>query len=312
MRATMWGTLAPLLLALPVLAVLAWLAIRRGLRPLLDLGRQLAGRPASSPASVQPVVLHDAPSEMQPVLRALNELLARIESMWQAERRFTADAAHELRTPIAAIRAQAQVALAAAGAGDTAVRQHALAATLEGCDRATRLVEQLLTLSRLEAGARVAMQPVDLAAVAHQVLADLAPRALGRSQELGLDVAPDERGTHLIEGDATLLAVLLRNLVDNALRYSPGGARVSVAVQRTNGHPCLTVEDSGPGIAAAERERLGQRFHRGEGHAASGSGLGWSIVERIAESHGLQIAVDSSPTLGGLRVRLTAPGRAGP
>ncbi|MFO1286387.1 MAG: ATP-binding protein [Rubrivivax sp.] len=157
------------------------------------------------------------------------------------------------------------MALAAAGAGDTAVRQHALAATLEGCDRATRLVEQLLTLSRLEAGARVAMQPVDLAAVAHQVLADLAPRALGRGQELGLDVAPDERGTHLIEGDATLLAVLLRNLVDNALRYSPGGARVSVAVQRTNGHPCLTVEDSGPGIAAAERERLGQRFHRGEG-----------------------------------------------
>lgn len=290
----LWGTLWPLALALPLLALLAWWAIRRSLAPLRALGSQLAARQAHA---VQPVQVAQAPSELEPLVGALNDLLARIDTMLQAERRFTADAAHELRTPIAAIRAQAQVALTEP---DEARRQHALRASLEGCDRATRLVEQLLTLSRLEAGAAVAMRPVDLAALARQVVGDLAPRALHKRQDLGAATEPCT-----VHGDATLLGVLLRNLVDNALRYSPPGARIDVTVRSAAGQALLQVEDSGPGLPADQAQRLGRRFERGLGHDESGSGLGWSIVRRIAEAHGLRVDLGRSQRLGGLVVTVT-------
>jgi two-component system, OmpR family, sensor histidine kinase QseC len=294
--AALGGTLWPLALALPLLALLSWWAIRRGLAPLRALGDQLSARSANSLHAIEQ---RDAPAEVAPLIEALNGLFARIDAMVQAERRFNADAAHELRTPIAAIRAQAQVALAES---DAAARRHALAATLEGCDRATRLVEQLLTLSRLEAGAVVAMRPVDLAAVARQVVAELAPKALSKQQELGLDA---HAACH-VAGDETLLAILLRNLVDNALRYGPAGARVNVTVRATPQQAMLSVEDSGPGLDAQQIKRLGQRFQRGLGHQESGSGLGWSIVRRIAEAHGLSVAVSRSATLGGLAVTINA------
>jgi two-component system, OmpR family, sensor histidine kinase QseC len=289
-RVALWGTLWPLALALPLLALLTWWAIRRGLRPLRALGVQLSIRSANTLHAIEQ---HDAPAEVAPLIEALNDLFARIDAMVHAERRFTADAAHELRTPIAAIRAQAQVALAES---DNAARRHALAATLEGCDRATRVVEQLLTLSRLEAGAAVAMQRVDLAALARRVVGDLAPKALANQQDLGLDA---DSACHVI-GDETLLAILLRNLIDNALRYSPAGARINVTVRATPQQVTLSVEDSGPGLDAQQIEGLGQRFQRGLGHQESGSGLGWSIVRRIADVHGLSVAVASSATLGGL------------
>lgn len=295
-RLALWGTLWPLALALPLLALLAWWAIRRGLAPLRALGEQLAAR---APSARHAIELHDSPAEVTPLIDALNGLFARIEAMVHAERRFTADAAHELRTPIAAIRAQAQVAL---GETDEATRRHALAATLEGCDRAARLVAQLLTLSRLEAGAAMAMQPVDLAAVARQVAAELAPKALAKQQELGLDA----EAPCVVRGDETLLAILLRNLIDNALRYSPAGARISVTLRATPERVTLTVEDSGPGLDAPQAERLGQRFQRGLGHQESGSGLGWSIVRRIVEAHGFAVEVGRSGRLGGLAVTVTA------
>jgi two-component system sensor histidine kinase QseC len=296
-RVALWGTLWPLALALPLLALLAWWAIRRSLAPLRALGVQLAARQAHA---VQPVQVAQAPSELEPLVGALNDLLARIDTMLQAERRFTADAAHELRTPIAAIRAQAQVALTEP---DEARRQHALRASLEGCDRATRLVDQLLTLSRLEAGAAVAMRPVDLAALARQVVGDLAPRALHKRQDLGAATEPCT-----VRGDATLLGVLLRNLVDNALRYSPPGARIDVTVRSADGQALLQVEDSGPGLPADQAQRLGRRFERGLGHEESGSGLGWSIVRRIAEAHGLRVDLGASQRLGGLAVTVTTAG----
>ncbi len=193
-RAALLGTLWPLALALPLIALLSWGAIAHGLRPLRVLRRQLAQRPAHA---LQALQLDGAPAEVAPLVDALNGLFARIDTMLQAERRFTADAAHELRTPIAAIRAQAQVALAER---DDARRAHALQATLQGCDRAARLVDQLLTLSRLESGAAVPMAPVDLCALARQVVADLAPRALVRQQELELDAAE----SCSVMGDATL------------------------------------------------------------------------------------------------------------
>jgi two-component system sensor histidine kinase QseC len=299
-RAVLRDTLWPMAVALPLLALAAWWAIRLGLAPLRRLRQGIVER---APASLQPLQVDGAPSEIAPLVDALNALFARLGELLESERRFTADAAHELRTPIAAIRTQAQVALTEA---DDDARRHALQATLEGCDRATRLVEQLLTLSRLEAGAAPALQRVDLAAVARQVVADLAPKAVARRQQLELDATA---GCD-VPGDTTLLAVLLRNLVDNALRYGPEGARVRVAVRPVGARVEVDVDDSGPGLPPDALARLGQRFFRVGGNAASGSGLGWSIVRRIAAVHRIDVEATRSDALGGLRVHLAAP-RAG-
>ncbi|WP_066709061.1 ATP-binding protein [Curvibacter delicatus] len=301
LRAVLRSVLLPLMLALPLLALAGWLAVRRGLLPLRQLSEVLGQR---QPEALEPVVLQDVPAEMQPLVEALNGLFGRIERMLESERRFTADAAHELRTPIAAIRAQAQVAL---GAGaDAAQRQQALQTTLAGCDRATHLVEQLLTLARLEAAPAGATAPVDLAGLARRVLAELAPAALARQQQLELDAAEPCQ----VAGSELLLGVLLRNLVDNAMRYSPDGAMVQVRVAQENGQPLLQVEDSGAGMTAQEMARLGERFYRVPGHAQPGSGLGWSIVRRIAQVCGAQVQTTASARLGGLAVSVSWPASA--
>ena len=302
LMAVLNGVLMPLLLTLPVLALLLWWAVRHGLSPLRHLSQVLGQR---QPKALQPVVLNDLPSEIEPLVQALNALFERIDAMMALERRFTADAAHELRTPIAAIRAQAQVAL---GAGlDTAQRDHALQFTLAGCDRATRLVEQLLTLARLEAAtshsASTGASATDLSALTRRVAADLAPAALLRQQVLSLD-APSACP---VNGDETLLSVLVRNLIDNALRYSPVGATVQINVSGEPEQTLLQVQDSGPGLTPAERARLGERFYRVLGTERSGSGLGWSIIQRIAGVSGAQVAVARSEALGGLNVTVRWP-----
>ena len=289
-----------LLLALPLLALAAWWAVRSGLRPLRQLRAVLSAR---APHDLQLVQLVHVSLELQSFIDALNGLFGRIEALLQAERRFTADAAHELRTPIAAIRMQAQVALVSEDGADVEARRHALHATLDGCDRATRLVDQLLTLSRLEADASLARQPLDLATLARRVVADLAPQALAHGQQLELQAEAPCPTT----GNEALLAVLLRNLVDNALRYSPAGSTVRVRAALQQGVPALQVDDSGPGMSDADRARLGERFFRVPGHDAPGSGLGWSIVRRIAQAHGLQLQVQPSAELGGLSVQLRWP-----
>jgi two-component system sensor histidine kinase QseC len=296
------GLLAPMLLALPLMALLLWWAVQRGLLPLRRIGAAIARR---EPHALQPLAADlggaALPSELTPLVDELNSLFERIAALMESERRFTADAAHELRTPIAAIRAQAQVAQ---GAGrDEAGRQHALAATLAACDRATRLVEQLLTLARLESSADGPGEPVNLAHVARDVLAELAPAALARRQSIELEapVAVPVRGS------ATLLSVLVRNLADNALRYSPDGARVVVSGGAVQGQPVLTVEDSGAGLDEAQQQRLGERFFRVLGTAAAGSGLGWSIVRRIAAVHRAVVGTGRSAALGGLSVRVAFP-----
>jgi two-component system, OmpR family, sensor histidine kinase QseC len=299
--AVLRNVLVPLVFALPLLAVLLWWAVRQGLAPLRQLSRVLGHR---QPQALEPVVLDNMPTEMKPLVDALNALFERITGMLAFERRFTADAAHELRTPIAAIRAQAQVAL---GAGtDGAQRQHALQATLDGCDRATRLVSQLLTLARLEARQDAATTPFDLSALARSVAADLAPTALARGQSLELE-APAQC---TLTGDDVLIAVLVRNLIDNALRYSPDGARVCVQVGAEGRQPVLRVEDSGPGMTEREMARLGERFFRVLGHQQPGSGLGWSIVKRIADVFNAQIQVGRAPLLGGLAVSVRWPEQA--
>ena len=292
--AVLHSMLWPMAVALPLLALAVWWAVYRGVAPIRRLGRTLAERQA---LALQPVSLDDAPSEMAPMVIALNGLFERIGTLLESERRFTADAAHELRTPIAAIRMQAQVAL---GEADDTLRRHALQGTLDGCDRATRLVEQLLTLSRLEADAVPDMATVDLSALTRQVVGEVAPKAFGKNQTLEFEaIEPCS-----IPGNETLLAVLVRNLVDNAVRYSPPSAQIKVAVQRKNGLVVLSVEDSGPGLADPERQRLGERFFRVPGSPESGSGLGWSIVRRIATAHRLELRIASSTELGGLMVRV--------
>lgn len=296
--AVLRGILLPSVLALPLLALLLWWAVRKALAPLAALGARLRAR---SPQSTEPLPQADVPSEMRPLVDELNALLQRIEGMVAAERRFTADAAHELRTPIAAIRAQAQVALGADG--DAPGRRHALQHTLAGCDRAARLVDQLLTLARLDAPAGTAAGHSDLCALTRSVAADMAPHALTQGQDLALQ-APT---TCVLAADEVLLRVLLRNLLDNALRYAGTGARIAVAVDRDGATARLTVEDSGPGLSDTDIARLGERFFRVLGNTQTGSGLGWSIVRRIAQATGAQVLVTRSASLGGLRVQLSWP-----
>ena len=296
--AVLRSVLLPLFFALPLLALAAWWAVRQGLAPLRQLSRVLDQRRAQA---VEPLVLDHAPLEMRPLVKALNQLFERIGGMVESERRFTADAAHELRTPIAAIRAQAQVAM---GAGaDEAQRRHALQATLAGCDRATRLVEQLLTLSRLEVAPAVHVAILDLSALTRRVAAELAPVALARRQQLELEAPlPCD-----VAGDDMLVAVLLRNLLDNAMRYSPDGASIRIKVSCDEGASLLQLQDSGPGMTEEQMARLGERFYRVLGNDQPGSGLGWSIVRRIAQVHGAELTVARSRALGGLAVTVRWP-----
>jgi two-component system, OmpR family, sensor histidine kinase QseC len=289
------GMLWPMALALPLLGLAAAWAVRRGMAPLRGLGQTLAAR---QPQALDALVVPQASTEMVPMLAALNGLFARIAAMVESERRFTADAAHELRTPIAAIRTQAQVALAET---DNALRRHALQATLAGCDRAAHLVAQLLTLSRLEGGATAHFAMLDLASLARHEVADLAPLALRKQQAIEV-VA--ERPCPVL-ADAALLAALLRNLIDNAIRYSPPQATIRVTSgQRSDSGAWFRVEDSGPGLSEADARRLGERFFRVLGSGESGSGLGWSIVRRIAAALGATVTLSRSPALGGLSVEV--------
>ena len=298
LQAVLRSVLWPLFVALPLLALAAWWAVRQGLVPLRELSRVLDQRRAQS---VEPLVLDHAPLEMLPLVKALNQLLERIGGMVESERRFTADAAHELRTPIAAIRAQAQVAM---GAGaDEAQRQHALQTTLAGCDRATQLVDQLLTLSRLEAATAIHVAVLDLSALTRRVAAELAPAALARQQKLELE-APVRCD---VAGDEMLVGVLVRNLLDNAMRYSPEGATIRIKVSLESGATRLQLHDSGAGMSEEQMARLGERFYRVLGTDQPGSGLGWSIVRRIAQVHGAQVDVTRSKALGGLAVTVGWP-----
>lgn len=298
LRSAIW----PMLLALPLLVAAIWWSVRGLLRPLRELGRSVAARRAEA---LDPLPLAGVPPEVAPMVAALNGLFARMAERLESERRFTADAAHELRTPIAAIRMQAQVAQ---GAQADTERAQALAATLQGCDRATRLIEQLLLLARLEsveAGEAQSALSTDMVAPVGRVLAELAPAALARGQTLALE-APDALP---VGTPVALVDVLARNLVDNALRYSPDGATVRVTLA-AGPSASLVVEDSGPGLPPEAMSRLGERFFRVLGTGRSGSGLGWSIVQRIVRAHGLQARVDRSEALGGLRVRLSWPAAA--
>ena len=272
--------LVPWLLVLPVLLLAMTWAVRRALEPVRALTAELQGRGADD---LHAVPLGHAPSELQPMLAAMNGLFTRIESTLARERRFTADAAHELRTPLAVLRAQWDVLKGATGEAE---RQRAALQLNAGMDRMDRLVTQMLALSRLESTERLPnASDVQWTPIVEQAMSDVLPLAERRHIELACDW-PDAGTPALpLRGDADLLAVLLRNLLDNAVRYAPEGSSVGLRF----GAAALVVENAGAPMTPQSLAQLGDRFHRVEGQLESGSGLGVSIVQRIAALHGLAL-----------------------
>lgn len=289
--------LKPLGFSLPLLALLLWVAVARALRPLVDLTDELAQR---QPDNLAPLDTGTAPREVVPLIKRLNNLFGRIDASLQKERRFTADAAHELRTPIAAIKAQAQVARAASTESE---RGHALDGAILGCDRAAHLIDQLLTLARIDALDAGTTEPCPLRALAAELIAAIAPTALGQNVQLELA----EGDEVVIQGNRTLLRILLRNLLDNAVRHTRPGTTVRVVTAQEPGEGRLSVIDNGPGIPPQELARVGERFYRPLGTSASGSGLGLSVVKRIAEIHSASLQLSAQNDGSGLNVTVIFP-----
>jgi two-component system sensor histidine kinase QseC len=284
--------LLPALLGLPILGIWVWLAIRQGLRPLNVVAEQIADR---EPEHLDPLTPATAPLEIKPLIESINHLFARVEQALESEKRFTADAAHELRTPLAALAAQAQVALRARDADE---RRHAIDQLIASSRRSARLVDQLLTLAKVDPTEAVPAGTVELDWLAQQVCAINGPLAV----ESGVTLELDKMYT-VVTGDADMLRIMLRNLVDNAIRYTPAGGRVLVSVtERT-----VSVSDSGPGIPAEERERVFDRFHRLAGQDKEGSGLGLSIVARIAARHRAKVRLAEGEGGVGLKVSVEFP-----
>lgn len=288
------GLLKPLLWGLPLLALLIWLAIGRAMRPLNMLAGEIAHR---SPDRLDALEGVPVPREVEPLVMRLNALLGRVAAALNAEKRFTGDAAHELRTPIAALSAQAEVALASS---DEAGRRKALEAVLLAARRMARLVEQLLTLARADSALESAWPEVDLASLVREVVGEAAPGAVERGLDLGVD-APDSLA---VCGEEGWLRILLRNLLENALRYTPEGGVVTLRVADEGPSMVLEVRDSGPGVP--DPARLGERFWRANASGSgSGSGLGLSIVRRVAELHGAAVEFSNANKPGqGLVVRV--------
>lgn len=303
-RAAAWRSLLPVVLLLPLLALAVWWVIRRSLTPVQRVRRELALR---QPQDLAPVAEHDLPDEMRPLVQEFNSLLQRVREAFETQQNFVADAAHELRSPLAALQLQLQLLRKAT---DSTEREAAQARLAEGIERARRLVEQLLALARQEAKPQTEGAPLaDLRLLVEQALVDAAPAAQAKGLDMGLSEEPQQQSSFSVPADTEALAVLLRNLLDNAIKYVPAGGRVDVGWLQDEQGRALVVEDSGAGIAAAERQRVLQRFVRGQGAGgmAGGSGLGLAIVQSIAKSSGAELLLDESPQLGGLRVRVIWP-----
>lgn len=292
-------TVAPIALMVPVLMLLVWWVVGTSLAPVARVGAQLAQRQADDLSEVAETGL---PDELRPMVRELNLLLERVRQAFDAQKNFVADAAHELRSPLAALSLQIQ---GLRRAGDDAARDVAVARLSAGVERATRLVEQLLVLARQQASAAAgaAPLPVVLADVVRQAIETALPQAHARGVDLGFERADDAT----IPAHADALRILLRNLLENAIRHAREGGRVDVEVRRGAGAVVLAVSDDGPGIPPAERARVLDRFYRVAGTGSTGSGLGLAIVKSIADLHGARLALEDSPTLGGLRVVVDFP-----
>jgi two-component system OmpR family sensor kinase len=293
--------LAPLLLLLPVGAALLWWIVGRALRPLGHLGAQLAQR---QPGSLAPLAVEPLPEEVRPMVAALNGLLERLQAAFEQQRALTADAAHALRTPLTAVTLQAQLARRAPEGPE---RDAALQKLEAGVKRASQLVAQLLALARLDPdAARQPAAPLDLAQLAREVADELATLAEGARIALRSTLPPAAPAL----GHEAPLRMAVTNLLDNALRYTPAGGEVELAVREDAGGWRVEVSDTGPGLPAEERARVFDRFYRGRDSRAPGSGLGLAIVREVARLHGGVTFIGDGPGGRGLTVGFRLP--AGP
>jgi signal transduction histidine kinase len=290
--------LRPILWSLPLAVLLIWLAVTEGLRPLRRLRSQVTHRSADQ---LDPIEMGGIPVEIRPLTAALNELMTRLDRALSAERHFAADASHELRTPFAAIRTHAQIAQRSQNPQE---RQQALAQLIRGIDRASHLISQLLILSRLHQ--RVSdgeATSCSLVAVATQVVED--QRSAAQTKQIGLTLTVPDGEDGLAQIPSSPLAILIGNLLDNAVKYSPTGGQVRVSVMARRAHLLLHVQDAGPGIPAAKRARVFDRFYRPVGQDEPGAGLGLSIVRRICDLYEADIelldATDGTDPVAGPR-----------
>lgn len=287
----------PLAMGLPVLFLLLWLSIRKGLSPLAALSDEITKR---QPDNLTPIDARSVPDEVKPIVAALNDLLTRMGQTLEHERQFTDDAAHQLRTPLAAIQAQLYTARQTAA---EAPHQLALDQMQASVARGIRLVNQLLTLARLDPRQDPpTYSKINLEEIAEAVCAELAPQALQRDQTLELLATPD---LPMVTGNADMLSMLISNLVDNAIHYTPAGGNVTIALAPANSGVQLAVSDNGPGIAPDQRNQVFERFYRVATQDQPGTGLGLSICKRIAELHRAPMTLSDGLQGRGLTVNVT-------
>jgi two-component system sensor histidine kinase TctE len=295
-RQLMLRMMLPQAILVVLSALTIWFGVGVGLRALMAMRREIENR---SHVDLSPIDETGAPAEVQPLVRAMNGLLSRLSAALAAQQRFIADAAHQLRTPVAALKTQAELAVRQVRDGEAATTlQHLQTAA----DHAARLVSQLLTLARAEPGSHrsVMRQPVALMSLARDVTREWVPRALARSIDLGFD---DTSAAATISADPFLIHEMLNNLIDNAIQYTPAGGRVTVRVRQQGELAMLEVEDDGSGIPIEERENVFERFYRMPGGAPEGCGLGLAIVREIAQGHQATVSVETSA--GGRGTRMT-------
>ena len=290
------GVIFPQFAILPVAVLLVWFALARGIAPLNELQRRIRSRESTD---LSPIDEREAPEEVSPLVRAINDLLARLEQSIGAQKHFLNDAAHQMKTPLAGLRTQAELAEREIDAGrrDPASLKRSLQQIARSSQRAAHMVNQLLALARAEGQPRLAQpQEVRLGRLATETVRDFVPRALEKRIDLGYE-GPDGGAEQLrVLGHPLLLREAIRNLVDNALQYTPAGGTVTVRLLEDpfGQVVVLQIEDSGPGIAPAEREQVFRPFYRVLGNDADGSGLGLAIVREIAVQHGAQLSLDDA------------------
>jgi two-component system sensor histidine kinase QseC len=271
------------LITYPIFALLIWLIIEIALRSMTRLSQQIAHRESTN---LDPVKAENIPIEIKPLVEELNQLLARLKLAFERNKRFAADTAHELRTPLAALKTQAQVALKT---DNETAHQDALFKVVQSVDRCSHIVTQLLTLSSLnQEEALNDIHPVDLHKLTAEILSFLVPLAL--EKQIDIELAPSPLDTHIMGNEVTL-GILIRNVVDNAIRYTPIQGSIKVAIMNANRSIILRVSDTGPGIPIELHERVFDRFYRILGTKQTGSGLGLAIVHQITELHHAEITL---------------------